>query len=187
MVSVPAWVWRFGRVVRALIVGLAFGIVLGLLAMISTNSVSSGALAIVLITLIFALMMARRMSKFWPGAKNLTGADRVKVARAARGGHDIGDPRLAPAVIEYSRVLHEAGEHVRLRRWLIMLFAAVALGVAIADSIFSPLGEAVVSWLYFAFFPVEMLLWPRIAARLLVNAERAEAWATQLLEQQSTG
>jgi hypothetical protein len=96
------------------------------------------------------------------------------VARAARSGRDIGDLRLAPAVIEYSRGLREANEHVLLARWLIVLLALVALGVAIADSIFGPPGEAVVSWLYFAFFPVELLWWPRIAARLIANAERAE-------------
>jgi uncharacterized membrane protein len=184
VLAVPAWVWRFPPFVRALIVGLAFGVVLGILAMISANSVLSGTVAIVVITLIFAPLMARRMSKFWPGAKELSGVDRVAVARAARGGRDIGDPRLAPAVIEYIRGLHSAREHVLLARWLIILLAVVTLGVAIADTIFSPPGEAVVSWLYFAFFPVELLWWPRIAARLVANAERAEEAARELLTQQ---
>jgi hypothetical protein len=184
VVTVPAWVWRFPRFVGALIVGLVFGVVLGFLALISSNSVLSGAVAVVVITLIYGLIMARRMSKFWPGAKDLNGADRVEVARATRGGHDIGDARLAPAVIEYSQGLRAAGTG-RLTRWLILLLAAVALGVAIADSIFSPPGEAVVSWLYFAFFPVELLWWPRREAKLLANAQRAEESASKLLAQQA--
>jgi hypothetical protein len=152
---------------------LAFGIVLGVLTMISSNNILSGGVAIVVITLVFAPLMARRMSKFWPGAGDLSGPDRVAVVRAARGGHAIGDPRLAPAVIEYGHGLRKAGEHVLLARWLIVALGAVALVVAIADTILSPPGEAVVSWLYFAFFPVELLWWPRRQARLLVNVEKA--------------
>jgi hypothetical protein len=181
MVAVPAWVWRFGPFVRGLIVGLAVAVVLALLALIGSNSPLAGVVALVVIWVIYSVIMARRTSKFWPGAKDLSGADRVAVARAARSGRDIGDLRLAPAVIEYSRGLRDANEHVLLARWLIVLLALVALGVAIADSIFSPPGEAVVSWLYFAFFPVELLWWPRIAARLIANAERAEESARQTL------
>jgi uncharacterized membrane protein len=181
MVAVPAWVWRFGPFVRGLIVGLAVAVALALLTVIGSNSPLAGVIALVVIWVIYSLIMARRMSKFWPGANDLSGAARFAAARAARSGHDIGDLGLAPAVIEYSRGLRDANEHVLLARWLIVLLALVALGVAIADSIFSPLGEAVVSWLYFAFFPVELLWWPRIAARLIANAERAEESAKQTL------
>jgi hypothetical protein len=180
MVSVPGWVWRFGTAIRSLIVGLAIGVVLGFLALISSNSVPSGAVAVVVITIVYALITARRMAKFWPGAKSLSGDDRVAVARAVRGGHEIRDSRLAPAVIEYSEGICAAG-HGRLTRWLVVLLAAVALGVAIADTIFSPAGEAIVSWLYFAIFPIELLWWPRREAQLLVNAENAAESARQLL------
>jgi len=114
------------------------------------------------------------MSKCWPGAKDLSGADRVAVVRAARSGRDIGDPRLAPGVVGYSRALHAAAGRFRLWWWLIVLLGVVALGAAIADTIYSPVREAVVSWLYFAFFPIEAWWWPRRHAGLLANAERAE-------------
>jgi xanthosine utilization system XapX-like protein len=181
MVAVPAWVWRFGPVVGGVIAGLAVAVVVALLALISSNSPLAGVAALVVIWVSYSVIMARRMSRFWPGARTLSGADRVAVARAARSGRDIGERRLAPAVIEYSRGLRDAREHVLLARWLIVLLALVALGTAIADSIFSPPGEAVVSWLYFAFFPVELVGWPRLAARLIANAERAEGWARQAL------
>jgi hypothetical protein len=100
MVAVPAWVWRFGVVVRAWIVGAAVGIVVGLLA--------------------------RR---------------------------DIGDPRLAPGVIEYSRGLRDAAD--RRLWWLIVVLGVVALGTAVLETITGPIREVVVSWLYFAFFPIE--------------------------------
>jgi hypothetical protein len=164
------------------IVGLAVALALALLALIGSNSALAGVVAFVVIWTIYSVITARRMSRFWPGAKDLSGVDRVAAARAARRGHDIGDVRLAPAVVEYSRGLRDANEHVLLPRWLMLLLALVALVVAVADSVWSPPGEAIVSWLYFAFFPVELLWWPRIAARLIANAERAEESAKQSLQ-----
>ena len=181
MVPVPAWVWRFGPFVRGLIVGLAVAVIPALLALLGSNSPLIGAIVLVVVWVIYGAIMARRMSKFWPGAKDLSGADRVAVTRAARSGRAIGDLRLAPAVIEYSRGLRDSNERGLLTRWLIVLLGLLALGVAIADSIFSPPVEAVVSWLYFAFFPVETLWWPRIAAQLIGKAERAEESARQTL------
>ena len=184
MLAVPAWVWRFPPFVRALIVGIAFGVVLGILAGIGSNSVLAAVVAFIVIVPLHGTIMARRMSKAWPGAKNLSGGDRVAVARAARAGADIGDPRLAGNVIEFSRGMHDAIGRYRLFRWLFALIGVVALGVAILDTIFSSAGEAVVSWLYFAFFPVEVIWWPRREAQLVANAERAEESARELLAQQ---
>jgi hypothetical protein len=174
MVAIPAWVWRFGLIGAALIAGCAFGVVVGLLAWIGSGSAVPALAALVVGTLVHAALMARRMSKCWPGAKDLSGADRVAVVRAARSGRDIGDPRLAPGVVGYSRALHAAAGRFRLWWWLIVLLGVVALGAAIADTIYSPVREAVVSWLYFAFFPIEAWWWPRRHAGLLANAERAE-------------
>jgi hypothetical protein len=180
MVAVPAWVWRFGVILRALIVGPAVGAVLGLLAFFGSNTVLAGLVAFVIVTPLYGAMMARRMVKYWPGAKNLTGTDRVAVTRTVRSGRDIGDPRLAPEVIAYSRGLHAASEHSRLWWWLIVVLGVVALGAAIFDTITAPVGEAVVSWLYFAFFGIEAWWWPRRQAQLLANARRAEQSARAL-------
>ncbi len=185
MVAIPAWVWRFGLVTRALIVGLAFGIFVGLLALISSNLVASALAATVLVTLIYGWFMGRRMSKYWPGAKDFSGPDRVAVARATRSGDDIHDPHLASGVIDYSRGLHLAAEGFRLWWWLIVLLGLVALGTAVADTIFGPVSEAMVSWLYFAFFPFEVWWWPRRQAKLLANAERAEKSARRTLAEQT--
>jgi hypothetical protein len=181
MGAVPAWVWRFGPSVRGAIVGFGVAFALAVLTVIGSNSPLAGVVALVAIWAVYGVIAAHRMTRFWPGAKDLSGVDRVAAARAARSGHEIGDARLAPAVIEYSRGLRDSNEHALLPRWLLFLLALVALGVAVADSLFSPPGEAVVSWLYFAFFPVESLWWPHIAARLIANAERAEESARHTL------
>jgi hypothetical protein len=185
MVAIPAWVWRFGLIVRALIGGLAVGVFVALLAWIGSDLAAPALVVLVLVTPVYGVFMARWMSKYWPGAKHLSGADRVAAVRAARSGRDIGDPRLAPGVTEYSRALHGAVERFRLWWWLIVLLGVVALGAAIADTIYGPVGEAVVSWLYVAFFPIEAWWWPRRQAGLLANAERAEQSAGRLLAQQA--
>ena len=175
MVAVPAWVWRFGSILRALIVGPVVGIVIGLLAFVGSGSVLAGLVAFAIVTPFYGALMARRMTKYWPEANNLTGTDRVAVTRAVRSGRDVGDARLAPAVIAYSRALHAASERSRLWWWLIVVLGVVTLGMAIVDTITAaPAGEAVVSWLYFAFFPIEAWWWPRRQARLLANGRRAE-------------
>jgi hypothetical protein len=184
MVGVPAWVWRFGPVVRALIVGPAVGVVLGLLALFSSNNLLAGLAAMVAVSLVYGIVMARRMGKVWPGAKTLSGSDRVVVVRAVRGGRDVGDARLAPGVIEYSRGLRDAADR-KWWWWLIVVLGVVALGMAIVDTILGPVREAVVSWLYFLFFPIEAFWWPRRQAALVANAGRAEESATQLLVRQS--
>ena len=120
------------------------------------------------------------MSKYWPGAKALSAEDRVTVVQAARGGRDVGAVRLADGVIDYSRV-HDAAGRFRLWWWLIVLLGIVAPGTAIADTITAPIREAVVSWLYFVFFPIEIWWWPRRQAQVLANAERAEESARRLL------
>jgi hypothetical protein len=180
MVAVPAWVWRFGSILRVLIVGPVAGIVIGLLAYLGSGVALAGLVAFVIVTLLYGAMTAHRMVKYWPGAKDLTGADRVAVTRAVRRGSDIADPRLASGVIAYSRGLHAASEHSRLGRWLIAVIGVVALATAIFDTITAPVGEAVVSWLYFAFFPVEAWWWPRRQSQLLASARQAERVAEAL-------
>jgi hypothetical protein len=54
--------------------------------------------------------MPRRMARYWPGAKQLGGDERVTVVRTARRGERIGDARLAQAVIDYSSGMHAATE-----------------------------------------------------------------------------
>jgi hypothetical protein len=55
---------------------VALGFVVGILALISSNSVLIGLIVVVAAGLTYGIVMARRMSKCWPGAKDISGADR---------------------------------------------------------------------------------------------------------------
>jgi hypothetical protein len=182
MVVVPAWVWRGGPVLRALTVGLIAGIFLSALSFADSGLWLGSLIVFVILTLLYAILMARRMRRFWPGAKQLTGADRVAVACAARRGENIGDARLAPAVIEYSDGLRAAYEDARVRRWVIWVVVAAALFSAVVDCFISPIRSVVVSWLFVAFLAVELWWWPKEQARLVANAEQAAKSARQLAQ-----
>ena len=65
--------------------------------------------------------------------------------------------------------------------WVIPLVAALSVILALTDSIFGSIRLALVSWLWVAVVVAELLWWPRIQARLLSNAERAQTLARQVL------
>ncbi|HYP91834.1 MAG TPA: hypothetical protein VER34_01315, partial [Mycobacterium sp.] len=95
MVTVPAFVWRGGFLRRALIIGGAVGVSLAALAWIDSGILLAGVMVLVIVGLFYGIWMPRRMARYWPGAKQLDGDDRVTVARTARRGERIGDARLA--------------------------------------------------------------------------------------------
>lgn len=177
VVVVPAWIWRYRPVLRAGILGLVAGIFLAALAFADSGLWLGAVVVFVVLTLSYGILMGRRMAKYWPGAKELAGADRVAVVRAARRGEKIGEPRLAPAVIGYSDGLRAAYEQARPHWWLMWVVAAAALIFAVVDCFTSPLGSVVVSWLFVAFLVVEVWWWPREQVRLVANAERAAKMA----------
>jgi hypothetical protein len=181
VVVIPAWVWRGGPVFRIVSVGLAVGIFFGALGFAESGSVVALVALVVLGPFVFGIPMARRMARFWPGAKTLSGADRVAVVRATRRGQNLGDARLAHAIIEYSSGLREAHEQARRYRWVVPVVAAVSLILALTDSFFESIRLALVSWLWVAIIVVELLWWPGKRADLLSNAERAETLARQVI------
>ncbi|MDT5367865.1 MAG: hypothetical protein QOC62_2296 [Mycobacterium sp.] len=69
MVAIPAWLWRFGLIVRALIAGLALGVFVGLLAWIGSDAAAPALVVLVVVTLVYGAFMARWMSKYWPGPR----------------------------------------------------------------------------------------------------------------------
>jgi hypothetical protein len=167
VVVVPAWVWRGGKVLRAVTLGLIAGILLSALSFADSGIWLSSLVALVILVPFYAILMGRRMRKFWPGADDLTGAQRVKVAGAARRGENIGDARLAPAVADYSDGLRAAYDDALPKRWILWLVIAVNVAVAI------------LAWCFVAFLGVELWWWPRQQKRLVANAERAALLAAQ--------
>jgi hypothetical protein len=178
---IPAWVWRGGPVFRMVSVGLAVGVFFGALGFAESGSVAALVALVALGPIVFGIPVARRMARFWPGAKTLSGEDRVAVVRATRRGHKIGETSRAHAVIEYGSGLRDAHDDARRYRWVLPLFAALSLILALTDSFFESIRLAVVSWVWVAIIVVELLWWPTKRDDLLSNARQAETLARQVL------
>jgi hypothetical protein len=180
MVTVPAWVWRGGRATRGVTVGAAAGLFFGGLALLDSGIVLSGVVVFILLGSGWGIVMDCRMTRYWPGARDLTGDQRVTVVRAARRGQRIAHPRLASAVTDYRDALHGAADNARPFRWLIWLVLAVAAAMAIWDTVSGSARDAVASCVYLALLVIEVTWWPTLQERLLTNADRAAELADQI-------
>jgi hypothetical protein len=184
MVTVPAFVWRGGFLRRALIIGGAVGVSLAALAWIDSGILLAGVMVLVIVGLFYGIWMPRRMARYWPGAKQLDGDDRVTVARTARRGERIGDARLAQAVVDYSQGMHAADEKARPFRWVLPLVLVVGVGTAVWDTVFGSWGNAVASGIYLVLLLLELFWWPKRRDRLLADADRAAEIAQHFLTRQ---
>ena len=180
----PAFVWRGGFLRRALIIGGTVGVSLAALAWIDSGILLAGVMVLVIVGLFYGIWMPRRMARYWPGAKQLDGDDRVTVARTARRGERIGDARLAQAVVDYSQGMHAADEKARPFRWVLPLVLVVGVGTAVWDTVFGSWGNAVASGIYLVLLLLELFWWPKRRDRLLADADRAAEIAQQFLTRQ---
>jgi hypothetical protein len=185
MVTVPAFVWRGGFLSRALTVGGAVGIALGAMAWLDSGFVLSGVIVLVIIGVFYGIWMPRRMARYWPGAKQLGGDDRVTVVSTVRRGESVGDARLAQAVVDYSSGMRAAAEKARPFRWLLIFVLVVAVGTAVWDGVFGSWGNAAASAIYLVLLFIELFWWPKRQQQLLANAGRAADIAQQVLEKQA--
>ena len=162
-------------------VGLAVGVFFGVLGFAESGSVPALVALVAFGPLVFGIPTARRMARFWPGAKMLSGEDRVAVVRATRRGHNIGETRLAHAVLEYGSGLRDAHDQARRYRWVVPFVAVLSVILALSDSFFGSIRLALVSWLWVAIMVVELSWWSRKRAALLANTGRAETLAREVL------
>jgi hypothetical protein len=181
VVTIPAAVWRGGFALRALTTGVAVGASVGVLAWLDSGFWISGVIVSVVVGTFYGMWMARRMARYWPGAKNLTGAERVAVATAARRGRQIDDAGLSQPVIDYTRALHSAAETGRWVRWVLIVVLVVAVGTAVWDYQFGTWGNVVASVIYLLALLVEIFWVPKWQARLFTNADRAAELARKSL------
>jgi hypothetical protein len=179
VVTVPAFVWRGGPVRRAVTIGAAVGICLAALAWLDSGFWLSAVIVLVITGVFYGIWMGRRIMRYWPGAKHLSGEERVAVARAARRGEPIGDARLAQAVIDYSQGMHAAAETARPFRWVIPTVLVVTIATALWDAVFGSWGNAVASGIYLVALLMELFWWPKRRDRLLANADRAAEMARE--------
>jgi uncharacterized membrane protein YfcA len=173
MVTVPAFVWRYGPLLRGVILGVAVGGFLGALAWIDSGLFLVGVIAFVILFVFYGGWMSRRMARQWPSAARLSGSEREQVATAARGGLPIEDADLLPALIDYRNGLHDAADTSRWFRWVIWFVLVVAVCTAVYDGLFGSWGNLVVSAVYLVMLLVEVFWWPKRLQQLLVNSDRA--------------
>jgi hypothetical protein len=149
------------------------------MAWLDSGLLLAGVLTVFITGLTYGIWMARRMARYWPGAKQLSGEDRVTVARTTRRGERIGDAQLAPAVIEYSEGMRAAAEQAKPYRWVLPLVLVVSIATALWDSIFGTWGNAIASAVYLVALLVELFWWPKKRDELLANGDRAAEMARQ--------
>ncbi|MDA2890932.1 hypothetical protein PDG61_08420 [Mycolicibacterium sp. BiH015] len=176
MVTVPAFVWRHGPVVRPLILGGAVGLCAGVLAWLDSGSWLIGVIVLSVVGALYGPWMARRMVRYWPDSVDLVGDDRADVAGAARRGESPADPRLADSVAAYSRGLHAAAQDARMLRPVIVVVLVVAVGTALWDGFYGSWGNFVASAVYLVALLVEVFWWPGRTKALLANSVRAAAF-----------
>lgn len=176
MVTVPAFAWRGGALRRAVTIGVPAGLGLGTLAWLDSGLLQIGLLVAVIVGVFYGVWMTRRMARYWPGARDFDGADRVAVVDAVRRGQRF-DPRLARGVIDYAAGLRAAAEAARPLRWLFSFVLVVAVGTAVWDTVFGSIGNAVASGVYLVALLIELFWWPKQQDRLLANAARADELA----------
>lgn len=177
MVTVPALVWRYGPFLRGLLLGIVAGGALGALAWLDSGVLFVGLIVFVVLCVFYGLWMSRRMARHWPSATQLTGPEREQVARAARQGDRIDNPRLASALTDYRNGLHDAAAKARPLRWLLRFLLVVAVAAAAWDAAFGSWGNAVASAIYLVALVIEVVWWPQRQRQLLANADLAAEMA----------
>jgi hypothetical protein len=179
LISVPAPAWRGGTGFRIGATGLPIGLFFGALAWLDSGFWQAGLVVMIVLGVPYGIWMARRMTKYWPGARALSGADRTSVVRNTRRGETIGSPPLAPAVVDYARAMHAVVDDSReVVRWLLWAVLVAAAVLALRDTYFGSARDGVASVVYLGVLAVELMWWPKRQAQLLANADRAAALAT---------
>jgi hypothetical protein len=146
----------------------------------------SAAIVLVVIGLLYGVWLPRRMARYWPGAQQLSGDDRVRVARIVRSGDRIDDPRLAQPVIDYNAGMHKSAEQLRPFRWVVPLVLVVGVATTAWDAVYGSWGNLIASLIYLVALLFESFWWPKRRDELLANGDRASAAAEVILANQGT-
>lgn len=160
--------------------GVCGGLFFGIPAWLDSGMLIAGAVVFVVLGAVSGVWIARRMTKYWPGASALSAAQREAVVAAARRGDRIDrGAGLAPAVDAYRHALHAAAERGRPWRWFLVVVLLVAVGSTLWDATHGSPGNAIASVIYLAVVGLELFYWPKRTEVLLANADRAATLAWQ--------
>lgn len=181
--SVPATGWRGGTLTRALMIGATAGLFFGALTLLDSGLPLVGVVVFVVTGAAMGWSATRRMSRYWPGASDFSGAERVAIVRTARRGYQVNNRRPAAGVIDYSAGLQAATERLYPYRWVVCLVLVVALGTAVSDAVTGSVRDTAASCIYLGLQAIELTWSPARRRELLLNSALAAALAKEVLEQ----
>lgn len=167
---------------RGLMICATAGLFFGALALLDSGLPVVGAVVFVVTGAAVGWSTTRRMSRFWPGASDFSGAERVAIVRGARRGYQVDNRRLAAGVIDYSAGLQAATERLYPYRWVVWLVLVVALGTAVLDAVTGSVRDTAASCVYLGLLAIELTWWPARRRELLLNAALATALARQVVD-----
>jgi hypothetical protein len=163
------WLWRGGPLRRAVAVGL-FG---ALVAVVSQLAVSVSAVAAVAGGLVGGVLLGAIVWRRGDHLSVLSPSDRVSVIRAVDHGEPVSDPRLAPDVLTFAKVVMSAAGQEQRQRWVVFVLPALTIPVAVAGTVAGSVRLAAYFWAVTVFFLVFAWLLPRRVERKLKNAGEA--------------
>ncbi len=183
----PRRVWGGGRLRSAIRIGAPAGAVFGAIRFAEYGSLGDAIFAALFFGVFFGATMALISRKAWPGQGNLRSTDRAAVVRAVRRGEDIGEARLAWAVIEYCVVSRRTRERDRRYHWVLWLFAGLTLVIAVSDTFAGSVRSALVEWGLVAFWTTFLFWLPGRRTQLESNAGLAGELARHRMENPHSG
>lgn len=174
----PEGAWRGGRLQSALRIGVASGILFGIIEFALSGSAARGASSGLLFGVMFGAASTLINRRRWPGSANLNNGQRMSVVRIVHRGAAVDDPRLAPAIVEYAGVVRRAHERDHRFRGVLWVFALLTLLLAAGATAAGDLRAAAVWWVLLGLWVLQLVfLQPRRRERSLARADQAEARA----------
>src|SRR5215475_10493830 len=165
--------WGGGRLRATVTFGLPFGLVIGgwMWAVLGSaaQAVGTGLASGVL----FGSFMAVSRWHAWPRGGQLSSSDRVAVMRAVQRGERMPDPRLAPDVRAYAKVIDRAAERSQRQHWVRWVLAALILAWAADETVTGSAARSAYFWALGAIFLGVVWRGPRILARRREKAAEA--------------
>ena len=176
--DVPAmeeWLWRGGPRRWAVVFGFVGGLLMiGVALAVSESAVGVVAGGLIGWVLFFALAKAGGVPGWRRGEPLclLSPSERVAVIRAVRNGEPVPDPRLAPSVLAFARVVMSAAEQQQRQRWKFFVLPALLIAFAVGFTVAGSVRLAAYFWALTAF---SLIGWLRLgsAGRRLKAAGKA--------------
>ena len=170
MIAMPAVAWRGGPVRRGATIAVCAGLFFGALAWLDSGLLIAGAVVFVVLGAGSGIWMTSRMSRYWPGSRELSGDQRVAVVAAPCDAATASAMRLSrPQSSATPADCMRAAEKGRPWRWVLVCILVVAVATAIWDAVYGSIGNAVVSVIYLVLLGFELFWWPKRQAALLAT------------------